>query len=447
MARVGGEGAAKKANVKVSYVNLVDLAGSERQSKSGTTGARLKEGAAINKSLSALADVIKVLSEECQRQDRERAAALSGKGGHGHGGHPGGRKASSKRLGHRRAKRQIPYRNSKLTRILKQSLGGNAFTSILLCMSPAKCHHGESVSTIKFGVMCKSIKNNVRRNKVTDDKTLIKKYRIKMAEMRDELEQTRKEAEKQLREAVEAKKLAAEEQARAQAAAKEAAEHHAEEVQSCQVSQKTQEELELAHKEATEEHKRADALADKLKHLQSLLLGGKKGGGGGGAGGRAAAGSVRLRGRSSSVARGGVARRMTVTARPKGARRPSMAARAGVDGLIGHGHGGMGGVGGGTAGGRAGSPSFLHSQSTVDGYGRHVYKNCAYPAAQAKVRRRCLLTISGNACCVCVSIDSLFSGAGRSTARGSTRRRPRCRGWTPRARTRASRTSSAASTP
>ena len=243
-----------------------------------------------------------MLSEECQRQDREREKAIAvGKGRR--------KKSSSKRLGHRKTKAIIPYRNSKLTRILKQSLGGNAFTAILLCMSPAKCHHGESVSTIKFGVMCKSIKNNVRRNKVTDDKTLIKKYRIKMAEMRDELEQTRKEAEKQLREAVAAKRQAAEEAEKLQAAAKEAAE----EAGACEANAQTQAELEQAHQEATQEHKRADALADKLKHLQSLLLGGKqKKGGLGGAGDRR---SARVRGRSSSVAKPG--RRMTARMRKK----------------------------------------------------------------------------------------------------------------------------------
>ncbi len=87
----------------------------------------LKEGANINKSLLALGAVINKLGE-----------------------------ASKKAKG---PKPFIPYRDSKLTRILKQSLGGNTMTSILCAVTPAPMHREETVSTLKFGQTCKSIKN------------------------------------------------------------------------------------------------------------------------------------------------------------------------------------------------------------------------------------------------------------------------------------------------
>ena len=68
----------------------------------------------------------------------------------------------------------IPYRDSKLTRILKQSLGGNTLTSMLCAVSPASSWREETVSTLKFGQLCKSIKNSVKSNEIVDDKTLLR---------------------------------------------------------------------------------------------------------------------------------------------------------------------------------------------------------------------------------------------------------------------------------
>ena len=149
---------------------MVDLAGSERQVNTGASGALLKQGAAINKSLSALAEVISKLSE---------AFTKDAKGDKGKG------KKGGNKMDH------IPYRNSKLTRILKQSLGGNTFTAVLLCMSPAPIYRENSVSTLKFGVLCKSIKNKARANVVKDSKTLLREYRLKIAQMAEELEASR----------------------------------------------------------------------------------------------------------------------------------------------------------------------------------------------------------------------------------------------------------------
>ncbi|XP_071811426.1 kinesin heavy chain-like isoform X2 [Apostichopus japonicus] len=102
---------------------LVDLAGSEKVSKTGAEGTVLDEAKNINKSLSALGNVISALAE--------------GKKSH------------------------IPYRDSKMTRILQESLGGNARTTIVICCSPSSFNESESKSTLMFGQRAKTIKNTV----------------------------------------------------------------------------------------------------------------------------------------------------------------------------------------------------------------------------------------------------------------------------------------------
>ncbi|KAI6188686.1 Kinesin-like protein [Aphelenchoides besseyi] len=102
---------------------LVDLAGSEKVSKTGAEGSVLEEAKNINKSLSALGNVISALAE----------------GTKGH----------------------IPYRDSKLTRILQESLGGNSRTTIIICCSPASFNESETKSTLLFGQRAKTIKNVV----------------------------------------------------------------------------------------------------------------------------------------------------------------------------------------------------------------------------------------------------------------------------------------------
>ena len=106
---------------------LVDLAGSERIDKTGAAGTTLKEANQINKSLSQLGLVINNLTD--------------GRQGH------------------------IPYRDSKLTRILQESLGGNAKTSLIITCSPAKYNLDETISTLKFGARAKRIKNKPKINK------------------------------------------------------------------------------------------------------------------------------------------------------------------------------------------------------------------------------------------------------------------------------------------
>ncbi|RLN52494.1 hypothetical protein BBJ29_001108 [Phytophthora kernoviae] len=118
-------------------INLVDLAGSERAASTGAQGDRLREGANINKSLSALGNVINALVEASR--------------------------ASKKVF--------IPYRNSKLTRVLQESLGGNSLCSMLATLSPASINFPETLSTLKYASRAKSIKVNAKKNEASSQIT------------------------------------------------------------------------------------------------------------------------------------------------------------------------------------------------------------------------------------------------------------------------------------
>ncbi|KAI0322238.1 kinesin heavy chain [Amylostereum chailletii] len=111
---------------KTGNLYLVDLAGSEKVGKTGASGQTLEEAKKINKSLSALGMVINALTD--------------GKAKH------------------------IPYRDSKLTRILQESLGGNSRTTLIINCSPASYNETETLSTLRFGIRAKSIKNTARVN-------------------------------------------------------------------------------------------------------------------------------------------------------------------------------------------------------------------------------------------------------------------------------------------
>ncbi|XP_076318398.1 osmotic avoidance abnormal protein 3-like isoform X1 [Tachypleus tridentatus] len=120
--------------IRQGKLNLVDLAGSERQSKTGATGDRLKEATKINLSLSALGNVI--------------SALVDGKSKH------------------------IPYRDSKLTRLLQDSLGGNTKTLMVACLSPADNNYDETLSTLRYANRAKSIKNKPKINEDPKDALL-----------------------------------------------------------------------------------------------------------------------------------------------------------------------------------------------------------------------------------------------------------------------------------
>ena len=118
----------RDGSTKAGKLCLADLAGSEKVKRSKVEGAGLEEAAMINKSLSALGNCIHALTEK----------------GRGH----------------------IPYRDSKLTYILRESLGGNSKTTLLIACSPHWSSYDETVSTLKFGERAKTIKNAVKQNKL-----------------------------------------------------------------------------------------------------------------------------------------------------------------------------------------------------------------------------------------------------------------------------------------
>jgi len=115
-----------KKTEKLSVINLVDLAGSEKLAKTGASGDRMKEGCAINKSLSTLGLVISKLADKAM-----------------------GKKNVI-----------IPYRDSVLTRILQNALGGNSKTLMICAISPATDNYDETLSTLRYADQAKKIKNH-----------------------------------------------------------------------------------------------------------------------------------------------------------------------------------------------------------------------------------------------------------------------------------------------
>ena len=124
---------------KFSAINLVDLAGSEKISKTGATGDRLKEGCSINKSLTNLGIVISALADKAM-----------GKG----------------------KKKVVPYRNSSLTRILQNALGGNSKTLMICALSPSSNNYDETLSTLRYADQAKKIKCHAVINESETDRKI-----------------------------------------------------------------------------------------------------------------------------------------------------------------------------------------------------------------------------------------------------------------------------------
>jgi len=141
----------------VSKIHLVDLAGSERANSTGATGQRLKEGANINKSLVTLGSVISALAE---------ASVIEAPS-------PSGKKKSG----------YIPYRDSILTWLLKDSLGGNSKTIMIAAISPADVNYPETVSTLRYANRAKNIINKPTINEDANVKLI--------RELREEIESLR----------------------------------------------------------------------------------------------------------------------------------------------------------------------------------------------------------------------------------------------------------------
>ena len=140
---------------KIGKLNLVDLAGSERTRITGAKGKQLEESKKINKSLSALGNVINALTDSKERK-------------------------------------HIPYRDSKLTRLLENSLGGNCKTTMIATISPAQCSFNESLSTLNFAKRAKNIKNRPIVNEDIDHNALIHQYEKELKKIRMELEEKSK---------------------------------------------------------------------------------------------------------------------------------------------------------------------------------------------------------------------------------------------------------------
>jgi len=144
---------ARKAE-KFSVINLVDLAGSEKADQTGATGDRLKEGCSINKSLTTLGQVISVLAD--------------------------------KALG-KQNKAVVPYRESSLTRILQNALGGNSKTIMICALSPASINYDETLSTLRYADRAKKIQNKATVNESAQDK-LIRQLKEENEKLRKDLE-------------------------------------------------------------------------------------------------------------------------------------------------------------------------------------------------------------------------------------------------------------------
>ncbi|XP_028170110.1 kinesin-like protein Klp68D, partial [Ostrinia furnacalis] len=140
--------------IRVGKLNLVDLAGSERQRKTGASAERLREASRINQALSSLGNVISALAENSPH---------------------------------------VPYRDSKLTRILQDSLGGNSKTIMIANIGPASYNYDETITTLRYAHRAKAIKNKPVRNEDPKDAKL-REYQAEIERLRTLIEQ-RKAAE------------------------------------------------------------------------------------------------------------------------------------------------------------------------------------------------------------------------------------------------------------
>lgn len=152
------ECATETGPLKMATLNLVDLAGSERAGLTGAEGTRLKEGGHINKSLLALSTVVSRLAEG-------------------------------------KDKAHVPYRDSRLTRILQPSLGGNSRTAIICAITPASAFCEETLSTLKFASRAKAVKNRPHRNEILTDEQIIRRYREEIECLKARLEANKRPAD------------------------------------------------------------------------------------------------------------------------------------------------------------------------------------------------------------------------------------------------------------
>lgn len=141
----------------VSKFHFVDLAGSERLKRTSAAGERIKEGISINSGLLALGNVISALGDPARSKSHTNS--------------------------------HVPYRDSKLTRLLQDSLGGNAHTMMIACVSPTEWNVGETVNTLKYANRARNIKNRVTVNEKEDGWDDIEWLQGTVTRLRKELKQ------------------------------------------------------------------------------------------------------------------------------------------------------------------------------------------------------------------------------------------------------------------
>ena len=140
---------------KVAKISLVDLAGSERAASTGATGSRLREGAEINRSLSTLGRVIAALADLSSGKVKPKSSI-------------------------------VPYRDSVLTWLLKDSLGGNSLTAMIAAISPADINFEETLSTLRYADSAKRIKNHAVVNEDPNAR-MIRELKEELAQLRSKL--------------------------------------------------------------------------------------------------------------------------------------------------------------------------------------------------------------------------------------------------------------------
>lgn len=147
-----------RPRVLSAKLNMVDLAGSERAKRTGTGGERFTEGVEINKGLFSLAKVISALADNSRPNQRKH----------------------------------VPYRDSKLTRLLQDSLGGTARTLLIACVSPADTSREETIGTLRYAARAKSIRNRPRVNvdanavEISDLRAALARARAQVAALAEE---------------------------------------------------------------------------------------------------------------------------------------------------------------------------------------------------------------------------------------------------------------------
>ncbi|XP_058459454.1 kinesin-like protein Klp68D [Malaya genurostris] len=220
--------------VKVGKLNLIDLAGSERQSKTGATADRLKEASKINRALSSLGNVISALAEKSPH---------------------------------------IPYRDSKLTRLLQDSLGGNSKTIMIANIGPSEYNYNETLTTLRYAHRAKTIENKPVMNEDPQD-TKLREYQEEIARLRQLITERQKresvpKVKKNKPTVVKREESVEEEDKKSDSEAEEDEDEKENEQDFSELDAKAQQAL-LKEREATA------ALASKLSELENQLVKGGK---------------------------------------------------------------------------------------------------------------------------------------------------------------------------